>query len=362
MMSVQSFMVKEKICEFPIDPLEFIQKNKWGLITYTELARMHGVTIPQVINAFQSEDGYTIADEVGYTIAYNDTISNKARIRFTLMHEIGHIYLEHLKEFDETILRRSTLTEPQYRVLEQEVNCFARNVLAPAPIIKKLGLKKEQELVHHFEISFHAAAVRLQFLEWDLKRSLNYLLIQAKDYIYRALNERSCPQCSHYFIQGSAKFCPICGNDALLKRKVVEPVIYHSYTLDENGKPSICPTCENEQIDIEDIFCAICGTELQNRCTRIVDWNQVGYREEPIYCDGKVSGYSRYCTKCGEKTTYFENGLLLPWREEYKDNRKAERRHELELIEEEIEEELEEEREERNREKLRAMATMFSDI
>ncbi|WP_171417964.1 ImmA/IrrE family metallo-endopeptidase [Paenibacillus alvei] len=347
MKTVQLFMKREEVSEFPIEPLEIIEKNKWGLITYSELAEIHGVTVLDVINTFQSEDGYTIVDNEGYTIAYNDTIPIKARIRFTLMHEIGHIYLNHLREFDETILRRSTLTEAQYKVLEQEVNCFARNVLAPAPIIKKLGLNTEQDLMHYFKISYRAASVRLQCLKWDLTTSLNSLLFQTKDFLFRALNEKSCPQCKHYFVLASAKYCPNCGNDKLLRRKVNDVMIYDKYDLDEAGRVKVCPVCQNEEIDGDSNFCKICGIGLINRCTRIVDWTTTEWnRDEPIHCDGEVTGNSRYCPKCGEGTTYLENGLLIPWKEEYKNNKKAEFMLELERIEEEIEKELEEEREE----------------
>lgn len=140
-------------------------------------------------------------------------------------------------------------------------------------------------------------------------------------------------------------------------------MIYDEFKLDDFGKATICPVCQNEEIEQEDEYCKICGTGLINRCTRIVDWTQVGWNEDlPIYCDGKVSGNSRYCSKCGEKTTYFESGVLLPWRDEYKANRKAELRYEHELIEEEIEEELEEERIENQKRRAEIQKHVYASL
>lgn len=115
MVHVNNLFIQEDIKTFPIDPFQIIENNKWGLVTYSELAWEKGVLVEDIIEAFQSEDGYTIYDGTNYTIAYNNTIKNRGRIRFTLMHEIGHIYMNHLVDFEETILMRNTLTEKNIR-------------------------------------------------------------------------------------------------------------------------------------------------------------------------------------------------------------------------------------------------------
>src|SRR5690606_10624217 len=122
---VYNFFVSENITTFPINPFEIIKKNKWGLMTYSEIAMENDMSIKEVIKACQSEDGYVIKDNDNYTIAYNDTIDNFGRIRFTLMHEIGHIKLNHLIEFEETILNRGKLTKSKYKILEREAHAFA---------------------------------------------------------------------------------------------------------------------------------------------------------------------------------------------------------------------------------------------
>jgi hypothetical protein len=246
---VQEFFRNEKIVEFPIDPFTIITRNRWGVIKYSELAAKHRTSVSEVISAFQSEDGYTIFDGEGYTIAYNDQVESFARIRFTLMHEIGHIYLGHLTDFNETVLSRSRLTEDNYKVLENEANCFARNTLAPAPIVSELGLLQESDLMQFFQISRQAAEARLRFLRWDLSTPLNSLMSQVQDFIKDILNTKYCVRCNRCFTNGSATYCSVCGKKMLLKRKAGNVTIHNRYELDERGIPTTHPRCENQQLN-----------------------------------------------------------------------------------------------------------------
>ncbi|HZG81580.1 MAG TPA: ImmA/IrrE family metallo-endopeptidase [Brevibacillus sp.] len=248
---VHKFLLENNISSFPVDPFKIIEANKWGLITFTELATEHNVSIAEVIEAFQSEDGYTMYDGSGYTIAYNDTIGSPGRIRFTLMHEIGHIYLKHLVDFEETILRRSTLTERKYKVLENETNCFARNVLAPAPIVNRLKLRSAIDLVHHFHVTEAAARTRLDLLKRDSIFTINFalsLINQFRKYLHIVANSKYCYCCKYHFLHETAVYCPICGSRKLSKRKGFEIMNYSGIKVDENYRAIQCPTCENENV------------------------------------------------------------------------------------------------------------------
>lgn len=132
------FFLENGLDTLPIDPSLIIRKNKWALTSYSELARSFNCSIRKVSKRLKSEDGYTQYDYINYSIAYNDKPKSLKRIPFTLMHEVGHIYLNHLKDFDKTVIYRNELSEKEYKVLEDEANAFARNVLAPAPVVLKL--------------------------------------------------------------------------------------------------------------------------------------------------------------------------------------------------------------------------------
>jgi len=325
MINVNKFFVNENITDFPVNPFEVIKNNKWGLITYSELATIHQTDISNVISAYQSEDGYTIYDGTNYTIAYNDTISSSGRIRFTLMHEIGHIYMNHLVDFEATILKRSTLTESKYRILENEVNSFARNALAPAIIVRNLQLNKHNDLVRYFKISSSAASFRLRTLKLDFQYLftpfIKLQLNQFKDFIYNKINSKQCLNCNHSFVHEIADFCPICGQDRLIKREGDNKMIYSGYDIDENSRAKICPKCDNEQLENGD-YCKACGVYVINKCANR-DW----YNNEITWeCGTLLDGNARFCTTCGHKSTFFQSGLLASW-----DVEKRERDEEEEL-------------------------------
>jgi Zn-dependent peptidase ImmA (M78 family) len=321
MSHVNDFFVLEDIKTFPLDPFTIIQKNKWGLVTYTELAKDQGVWIEDIIEAFQSEDGYTIYDGDNYTIAYNDTVSIPGRIKFTLLHEIGHIFLGHLIDFDETILLRSNLNEKKYKVLENEANFFARNALAPVMVVKGLSANKIDDLVKYFEMSHTAAKVRLDALMQDYRKlfapSIKFQREYFKRFIDTCLNSRKCVKCSHYFVRENAKYCPRCASNRIFKLKEYFVMKYNGYHLKEGRPVFNCPRCHNEEVQ-QGEYCKVCGITVLNKCTN-VKYDFHGEIESE--CGTLADGDARFCVTCGEKTTYFESGLLMDWKEELEEKR-----------------------------------------
>lgn len=328
MKAVYDFFIKEGIKNFPIDPFKIIKMNKWGLITYSELGEKHGMSVEMIIKAFQSEDGYIIRDNDNYTISYNDTITNPGRIRFTLMHEIGHIYLNHLVDFKETMLRRSKLTRSKYEILEREAHAFARNTLAPPVIVNRIKANRptiiKDILMSYFKITHHAARTRLDFLKWDSIWAIQYSFFYVnhfKDFIHKVIHELYCFKCGHTFESKDAKFCPICGNNHLAKSLGDDGMIYDGYELDENGRALTCPRCRNEELDYNGDYCKVCGVYLVNKCTNETydDFGNVDWR-----CDTIAKGNARYCMECGKETTYFDQKLLRPWKVIFQEQKEIE--------------------------------------
>ena len=177
------FILSENLAEFPINPYTIISKKKWGLITYTELAQINCMTTDSVCKAFKTEHSYSIYDGI-YTIAYNNGKS-AGRTLFNLMHEIGHIVLNHFVDFNKTILINNPL---KYKILENEVNCFARNVLSPIVLVDYLNLS-ESNIINIFGMTNSAAVVRLKLkhsdLYWTTNDDYNLLLEHFKPFIYK---------------------------------------------------------------------------------------------------------------------------------------------------------------------------------
>lgn len=312
------FLLNENITSFPIDPFIIINKHKWGLITYTELARKYRVNISQIIISCESEDGYITFDGSGYNIAYNDTVRSDGRIRFTLMHEIGHILLTHLIDFKKTLMSRNSLSEEEYKILENEANVFARNFLSPVLVVKGLKLKSEADIIYYFKISRAAANTRLNCIDLDLRYTTASITIdqisQFRSFVYSIMHSNYCSCCGYFFVRKAAKYCPICGHSGLLKRGK-RKMKYIGYDLDENGRAHICPKCENEETSYG-ANCIICGTDLVNKCARTNITYDNGHNGYSQSCDTIAPGNARYCYNCGNETTFFQSEVLKPWDEE----------------------------------------------
>lgn len=155
------FLLMQGIVSLPLNPFDVIRQNHWGLVTYSELCTLvpNSACISDIALTCQSNDGFTVYNGNNYCIAYNETVSVKSRVNFTLMHEVGHIVCGH---FDGS---GSTLESGNYRRLEAEANFFATNVLAPASVVTACGFNTPQLLHCACGISFEAAKVRLQQLQ-----------------------------------------------------------------------------------------------------------------------------------------------------------------------------------------------------
>jgi Zn-dependent peptidase ImmA (M78 family) len=72
-----------------------------------------------------------------YLTVYKNDIKPYGRLVWTLAHELGHIVLGHLEDFEETDVRK-TLTNKQYIILEKEADAFAAELLAPIALLKNI--------------------------------------------------------------------------------------------------------------------------------------------------------------------------------------------------------------------------------
>ncbi|HHW03366.1 MAG TPA: ImmA/IrrE family metallo-endopeptidase [Thermoanaerobacterales bacterium] len=312
---IADFIVEFDIKKLPVEPLKIINKKKWTLRTYEFYARKHKIKIKDIIEAYESEDAFTIYKKGLYSISYNDKIRSNGRIRFTLMHEIGHIYLKHLEEFNHTILSRGGLNKREYEMLEKEANIFASEILSPYSVLLTLKWTNYELIKKHCGLSTHAAKTRASQL-FDLR--MNKVYIDENSIIYQNffdfINQKCCPICGYGFISKEAVYCPICGNK--LKWGEGEMKYKDGYQLDKNGRAIICPKCGNDEISPDALYCRICGTYLINKCAD--DWHYDKMRDYSDFresCNTIAAGNARYCEKCGNRTTFFINGLLCDWEE-----------------------------------------------
>lgn len=102
-----------------------------------------------------SESGISVRDGSQWFIVYDDGDSIPRR-RFTIAHELGHIFLGHeLKKGYHT--RTINLKKPES---EKEADMFAARLLAPACVLWGLDLHTTDEIQHVCNISYTAAQAR----------------------------------------------------------------------------------------------------------------------------------------------------------------------------------------------------------
>lgn len=102
----------------------------------------------QAIMRKKSEDGFCAENEFGeWCICYNDSL-DYGRINNTIMHEIGHIVLDHSEDSE---------------LAEKEVRFFAKYALVPPVLIHRLKLDKPMEIARVFEVSLEAATYAFNY-------------------------------------------------------------------------------------------------------------------------------------------------------------------------------------------------------
>lgn len=293
--------------------------------TYSWFAKTRKMSLEEVKDFANSNEGccYYKKSTKSYLILYNDTIENKGRIRWTIAHELGHFILKHNEITDKTIMSRNSLTKKEYDTFESEANCFARNLLAPSPVLFNFNKISFQEVASLCELSYEASFNVIKFLNTGAQMGIRYNNIQSKvamlfsGFIYKVINKKYCNSCQFEFVAKEAKCCPICagtrishtyynfGGEGFMK--------YYGYAVDEMGRAYECPTCGNDQVHFEGEHCIICKTVLINKCADT-------FYDDPFHpvksCHNTLPGNARYCYKCGNESTFLQQRLLSDWKTE----------------------------------------------
>lgn len=118
------------------------------------------------------------AGKKGWAIIYNDRISSRGRINFTLAHEFGHFLLHRLAHPDGFRCGEQDVVrwDSEYRQLEHQANVFAANLLMPLDDFRALipdQAKVDLDMLGHcadrYRVSLIATALR--WLGYTRKRA-----------------------------------------------------------------------------------------------------------------------------------------------------------------------------------------------
>lgn len=179
---------------FPIDCLSILRHYGYKIYTYSELQGKNRELYEMCIS--YSEDAFRNGNMK--LIAYNDRKPDR-RIRFSLMHELGHHILEHKNDLPQN---------------ELEADYFASNMLAPRIAIYYAKCKYRKDIEVIFNVS-SAASYRIaqDFIVW-----CNEVSCEGKHEYDGKLYEHFYDTQYGGFVY-SVKKCEFCGADVYNEKK-----------------------------------------------------------------------------------------------------------------------------------------------
>ena len=138
---------KYRVKCIPVSGFEIASKMKITLVAYSGLSRKR-LEQAKIV----SEDGFFIEIERREYIFYNDIDRSYERQNWTILHEIGHIVLDHIGHSQHE---------------EDEADYFAKYAIAPPILVHKIGADSPEDIYEAFDISFQAACYAYEYyLSW----------------------------------------------------------------------------------------------------------------------------------------------------------------------------------------------------
>lgn len=128
----------------PVDPSELMDAHGIQLLPYQTVYLEDLATLrrcPSGLSFTLTENGRNLC-----FVACN-LQENPGRVRFTKLHETGHLLLEHFQDSE---------------LAETGANFFAKYAIAPPVLVEELGLTTVEEIAQHFGTSMECAANALK--------------------------------------------------------------------------------------------------------------------------------------------------------------------------------------------------------
>ena len=135
---------KNNIKRIPIDVFELARKLGMRVVKYSLLTEKEMSLLEEYGISRDSDGFYALAKKHGKNIPYiyyNDK-KDAGRIRFTILHEIGHFVLDHLQQSD---------------LAEAEANFFAKYLIAPPVLVDKIKPCDYMDIACVFKVSISCA-------------------------------------------------------------------------------------------------------------------------------------------------------------------------------------------------------------
>lgn len=344
----RDLLVELNITSFPVDPFKIIEAYKDSILcfSWSQLKAAQGVSDPFHLRQKKIDARILWSPKANkFILVYDDEQRNPLRLRWTIMHELGHCFLGHLVDFPETEIKQNNDNQysEKYGILEVEAHWFAAEVLCPTAIFQCFTNNNKPTISPEYLsqlclISGEAARKRFDNIfngkgsapkDFILRRNFyHFFLYEQSKALYENLtviysfpegleyppynsSARRCPACHSYVADKNYFFCPYCGfelgsnyynlspftleDSTEEDRKIYElspsaPHVHLPWIREENGTSHLlfCPHCSSENLSTHQ-YCDHCGSPLINYCTAE---------------NRRVPNEARFCPYCGKPTTF----------------------------------------------------------
>ncbi len=308
----KEFLLQSKVKSLPVNPMAICNQHGFIIRSVSEAEEIIAEIDPFDVRGNPECDAKTYLTSDGrYVIVYDDAVFSQGRIIWTIAHEIGHIVMNHLRDFVETEIHQG-LAIKENTVLEKEADTFASEFLAPAEVLIRCQCLKKNLIIKLCGLSEQAASYRENYLQaYELNQVFEHIdqkllkqfssFIINKDFLIN-LHYKICSKCRNYILSSREHFCRICGTT--VGTSSLTKGIYYSDGPEMNSRKRVlvCPKCYQGVEGTSSCLCDHCGTSLFNTCSN-------------KQCYTRQVGTSRYCYKCGEPTEFLLNNTVSDWRQ-----------------------------------------------
>lgn len=160
--SAWRFLLEQKIDSLPVDPFHITSQNGWLIFTYEEFATLVHKSVQSLISHYE-KDGFAFWSRRDgcFIVCYNAALPFPV-CRWTILHEIAHIYLRHINPETPILSRVRTEDRPLF---EREAQGFARRVLCPSIVLHNCKAFEPDQIMRLCGISHEAAVYRSEYIK-----------------------------------------------------------------------------------------------------------------------------------------------------------------------------------------------------
>lgn len=196
-----------RACALPADPFALASRAGIMLLPLSQVEN-YPLWVPyDIADSLRMTCAVTLSYPT-FCIVFRDQETDADRLRFALFHELGHIFMNHYRDYPET-MGPARMADP---LLEAEADDFALNLMAPVPVVDVIRYNRpRQARASLFGLSRSAWMRRLDTMDRDRsfldEQLANVILFVFRDYL---LNRR-CPACGKSFSdEAQQNKCPFC--------------------------------------------------------------------------------------------------------------------------------------------------------